>query len=562
MRGDYGQAMTQNSVELAVIRAWIDADPDPVTRDELKKLVVTMPDSISELADRFAGRLQFGTAGLRGAVGAGPNRMNRLVVRQAAAGLMDWLPGGAKVVIGYDARTTSEAFAIETARVVEAKGGTAVLGNGFVPTPALAFAVTNHEADAGVMVTASHNPAGDNGYKVYLNDGAQLVSPADTEIEEAISIVAANGFDPGEPYLADPVDFLTPYIDAMHAVLGASVPGARPLKVVYSAMHGVGSEGIHKLFGRLGLDELIVVPEQDEPDGTFPTAPFPNPEEAGALDLAFALAKEVEADFVIANDPDADRLALAVNGPTGWGRLTGDQLGLLLADSVLDHTDGDDRIVASSLVSSSSLGVLAAARGVAYQSTLTGFKWIVKVGRPGSGKRLVFGYEEALGYCVSTKVLDKDGISAAAELVRRAQELSMVGSDLPGRLAEIFAEIGVFVTDQHVERVEGSGAQEKLTAIMASLRSDPPTTIGSRVISVEDLLGDVDKDADVLTYRLEDGSRIILRPSGTEPKLKAYLEATAPPTGDVAQVAAVEIELQQRLDKLKGSVAELIGNRT
>jgi phosphomannomutase len=427
-----------------------------------------------------------------------------------------------------------------------------------MPTPALAHAVTANQAHAGVMVTASHNPRGDNGYKVYMADGAQLIPPADAEIEAAI-VAAAETTLVLDVERQPRVDMVTPYLDAVerHLVAETDEPD---LTVVYTAMHGVGSAALRALFARLGLPAPIVVPDQDEPDGTFPTTAFPNPEEPGALDLAFALAESVGADVVIANDPDADRLGIAVPGPEGWARLTGDELGLLLADSLLRRTTGDDRIVASSLVSSSALEALAARHGVPHEATLTGFKWVARVGQD-TGRRLVFGYEEALGYAVTPAVHDKDGITAAAELVHLAADRKRRGSDLRGLLDELMAEIGVFVTAQRTKRVEGSGPLERLAAAMASLRSAPPPEIGGvSITATEDLLlGDGLPPSDVLIYRLLDGSRVILRPSGTEPKLKAYLEVTAPagPDGPAATRAA----LTGRIRSLADSVEELLETR-
>ncbi len=538
------------------IDEWVRADPDPGTRAEVARLVEDGDDL--GLADRFTRRLEFGTAGLRGAEGAGPNRMNRLVVRQTAAGLMRWLPDGATVVIGYDARPTSEAFADETAAVVGHFGGVPVVGQGPMPTPALAHAVMAHGAHAGVMVTASHNPRGDNGYKVYMADGAQLIPPADAEIEAAI-VAAAETTLALDVERQPRVDMVTPYLDAVERHLVA-LSDQSDLRIVYTAMHGVGSAALRALFARLGLPAPVVVSEQDEPDGTFPTTAFPNPEEPGALDLAFALADRVGADLVIANDPDADRLGIALPGPEGWARLTGDELGLLLADSLLRRTTGDDRIVASSLVSSSALEVLAARHGVPHESTLTGFKWVARVGRD-SGRRLVFGYEEALGYAVTPAVHDKDGITAAAELVHIAADRKRQGSDLRELLDEIMAEIGVFVTAQRTQRVEGTGPLERLAAAMASLRSTPPPDIGGvSITATEDLLvGDVLPPSDVLIYRLLDGSRVILRPSGTEPKLKAYLEVTAPAGPD--GTAATRSVLTGRIGSLAESVEELLEAR-
>ncbi|MDH3754338.1 MAG: phospho-sugar mutase [Acidimicrobiia bacterium] len=540
----------------ASVDRWRRADPDPVTAAELDALVAAR--DVAELADRFSGRLRFGTAGLRGAVGAGPNRMNRLLVRYAAAGLMRWLGEGAKVVIGFDARPTSESFAAETATVVAALGGHAIVGAGPLPTPALAHAVLDRAADAGVMVTASHNPPGDNGYKVYLADGAQLIPPADSEIEAEIARAAAEGFVPPEVDASRTetgADFVGAYLDAMVATLPSAPPNAADLRLVYTPLHGVGWKPLVELFDRLGFPPLHVVPAQAEPDGTFPTTSFPNPEEPGALDLAFELATDLGADLIIANDPDADRLGVAIARRDGWQRLTGDELGLLLADRVLSSTSGVDRVVASSIVSSRSLAALAEARGVAYEPTLTGFKWIVRPGLAGDGRNFVFGYEEALGYAVSPLVRDKDGLSAAVQLVALAADLAARGRTLDDRLDELAAEIGLFVTAQRVERVEGAGASAALAAAMAALRADPPGDVGGvGVARVDDLAeGATLPPTDALILSLDDGSRIVLRPSGTEPKLKAYLEVQ----GDVAE----RDELDARIQRLADDTADLVRSR-
>ena len=393
-----------------VVLRWISDDPDPRTRQELSRLMAT--HEWEEIDDRFAGRLQFGTAGLRGALGGGPNRMNRATVTRAAAGLAAFVTahgGGRGVVVGFDARHDSDMFAIDTVEVMRGAGIDAYLFPRPVPTPVLAYAILRLGCSAGVMVTASHNPAADNGYKVYLGDGSQIVPPADTEISTAMDAVGRLADVPRAPgWTVLGNDLVEAYIAA---VAGQTLTAARDLSVAYTPLHGVGRDVLLPAFARAGFAVPAVVPEQAAPDPDFPTVPFPNPEEPGAMDLAVALG--ATADIVIANDPDADRCCVAV----GERVLTGDELGALLADQVLRNTRGSDRLVVTTIVSSTLLRRMATAHGVHYAETLTGFKWIVRANPPGT--RFVFGYEEALGYCIGAVngpgvVRDKDGIGAAA----------------------------------------------------------------------------------------------------------------------------------------------------
>jgi phosphomannomutase len=537
--------------------AWIADDPDPRTRNELSRLIATK--DWDEIADRFAGRLQFGTAGLRGALGAGPNRMNRATVTRAAAGLAAYVQanGGGRVVVGFDARHDSDMFAFDTVEVLRGAGLEASLLPRPVPTPVLAYAVLRLGCAAGVMVTASHNPATDNGYKVYLGDGSQIVPPADAEISacmDAVGRLADVARGKGWAVVGD--ELLEAYIAA---VAGQSLTSERDLVVAYTPLHGVGRDVVLRAFSRAGFAAPLVVAEQAAPDPEFPTVPFPNPEEPGAMDLALALGAASDADLVIANDPDADRCCVAVGGRI----LTGDELGALLADHVLRHTSGDDRLVATTIVSSSLLGRIAAAHGVRYVETLTGFKWIVRASSPGS--RFVFGYEEALGYCIGAVrgpgvVRDKDGISAALAVAELAADLKVQGRSLIDRLDELAWEYGLHATAQWSVRVS---ALEEITEAMATLRAARPVTLGGLPVArTVDLLSASTglPPTDGVTFWLgaeaDPHGWVVVRPSGTEPKLKAYLELVVPVTTSVADART---EAAPVLAAIKASLQEITG---
>ena len=497
--------------------AWIDDDVDPAAAAELQALLDEGGPGAAELADRFAGPLTFGTAGLRGPLRAGPNGMNRTVVRRAAAGLATWLAdhghGGEPVVVGFDARYGSTDFARDSAAIFAAAGFRAYLLPRVLPTPVLAFAVQHLHAAAGVMVTASHNPPQDNGYKVYANDGAQIVPPADREIEAAIQAV---GSARAIPLDEDGVTVLgEELVDAyVRAIAGLVADGPRELRIVHTAMHGVGTQTLQAVFDRAGFTDVTPVPEQARPDPDFPTVSFPNPEEPGALDLALALARQRDADIVIANDPDADRCAVALPVDGEWRMLRGDQVGVLLADALL--ASGVRGTYATTIVSSSMLGAMAQRNGVGYAETLTGFKWISR-----AAPDLVYGYEEALGYAVAPELVrDKDGVSAAVRIADRAARLKADGSSLAARLEDLAAEYGRYVTDQVSIRVDDLSI---ISDTMERIRTAPPTTLLGHDVTVEDLL----PDADVVRWRWPNG-RVVVRPSGTEPKLKAYLEVIEP----------------------------------
>ncbi|MFK4088711.1 phospho-sugar mutase [Kribbella sp. NPDC020789] len=517
----------------AAAEAWLSEDPDPDTRAELQQLLAA--GDTAELADRFAGTLEFGTAGLRGAVGAGPNRMNRVVVIRAAAGLAAYLKANGltdgPVLIGYDARHKSDVFAQDTAAVIRGAGLDAVLLDRHTPTPVIAFGIRHLKAVAGVVVTASHNPPQDNGYKVYLGDGSQIVPPADAEIAAAIAAVGPLASVPrGDDWQTTGDDLLNAYLDRIAELVPADAP--RDLNVAYTPLHGVGRTLVEDAVARAGFAVPSVVASQADPDPDFPTVNFPNPEEPGAIDAALELAQEIGADIAVANDPDADRCAVAVPGPDGWRMLRGDELGALLGEFLLaGRAEG---VAACSIVSSSLLGKIAAAHGVRYVETLTGFKWIGRV------PELVFGYEEALGYCVDpTAVKDKDGVSTLVRVLEMAARAKAEGRTLVDLLDDLAIKYGLHATDQLSVRVEDLSL---IQTAMANLRATPPATLGSHsVVQADDLAqGSATlPPTDGLRYTLSEGARVVVRPSGTEPKLKCYLEVVIEvQDGDVAAARA------------------------
>jgi phosphomannomutase len=537
---------------LDLARAWADADPHDGDRAEIEALIEA--ENRTELESRFAGPLTFGTAGLRGPLRAGPAGMNAAVVTRAAAGLGRWLAeaghAGGGVVIGFDARRRSDEFARVTAEVLAGAGFAVQVLPRPLPTPVLAFAVRHLGCAAGVMVTASHNPPDDNGYKVYLGDGAQLVPPADREIEAAIAAVGpAREVPTSDDWLTLGDDVEADYVAAVvRAVDPSTVPAIvrQGLTVAYTAMHGVGAETTRAVFAAAGLAPPVSVPEQEQPDPAFPTVTFPNPEEPGAVDLLQALAARVDADVAIAEDPDADRCSVLSDGR----QLTGDEVGGLLADWMLRR--GVRGTYAASLVSGSLLHALAAAHGVRFAETPTGFKWIVRAGT--REQPLVFGYEEALGYAVAPGVVnDKDGISAALAVALLAAELRASGRSLTDRLDELAVQHGLFVTGQLSVRVEDLS---RIGAMMARLRSTPPSRLLGREVTASDLL---DETPAVDAVRLlGDGVRVIVRPSGTEPKLKAYLETVVPVHEDAGIIAARGRGADE-LDRLRAEMSAALG---
>ncbi|MER6561229.1 phospho-sugar mutase [Streptomyces sp. NPDC001027] len=537
---------------LARAQAWLAEDPDPETRAELAELLDA--GDVTELADRFAGTLQFGTAGLRGELGAGPMRMNRSVVIRAAAGLAAHLTkhghAGGTVVIGYDARHRSADFARDTAAVMTGAGLRAAVLPRPLPTPVLAYAIRRLGAVAGVEVTASHNPPRDNGYKVYLGDGSQIVPPADAEIAAEIDAIVSLDDVPrpedGWQTLDDSV--LDAYLARTDAVLAKG--SARSARTVYTAMHGVGKDVLLAAFARAGFPEPVLVAEQAEPDPDFPTVAFPNPEEPGAMDLAFAAARATAPDLIIANDPDADRCAVAVPHDGDWRMLRGDEVGSLLGAHLVRR--GAHGAFAASIVSSSLLGRIAAKAGLPYEETLTGFKWIARA----DGLR--YGYEEALGYCVDPEgVRDKDGITAALLVTELASELKEQGRTLLDLLDDLAVEHGLHATDQLSVRVQDLSV---IARAMDRLRARPPASLaGLAVTSAEDLTRGTDRlpPTDGLRYTL-DGARIVVRPSGTEPKLKCYLEVVVPVAAH-ADLPAAHIKATALLADLKRDLSAAAG---
>ena len=554
--------------------AWLADDPDERDRVELEALAADDGGAAAdELADRFSGRLEFGTAGLRGTIGAGPNRMNRAVVRGTTAALARWLLGRGRgiagtgaaeagVVIGCDARHRSDEFADEAARVLAGAGIRVHLLPRQQPTPLLAFAVRHLHAAAGIMITASHNPPAYNGYKLYLRDGAQIIPPADAEIEAEIRSIgqlsAVPLAPPDSPLIVQHDDEVArAYLDLICATSPAP-PDAAWLRFVYTPLHGVAGTLAMRAFEQAGFTPPDLVAAQAEPDPDFPSVTFPNPEEPGTLDLAVAQARRSGADLVLANDPDGDRLAVAVadpSAPGGWRTLTGDQLGALLGAYLLQNSPPEpDRLVVSTIVSSTLLSKIAAAAGAQYAETLTGFKWIVRAGDTRPGSRFIFGYEEALGYTVGDTVRDKDGIGAALALLGLAARARSGGESLLDVYDALEMTHGVHLTAQVT--VAGTAPVD----VMARLRAAPPIKFGDLpVATITDLTGGTWNlpSADVLSYSLV-GARVVIRPSGTEPKIKAYLEVVEPVIG--GRLAQARQVAGARLGPLREATVTLLGS--
>jgi phosphomannomutase len=607
------------------VQTWIADDPDEGDRSELRALLdragvhdvagtstAAGEAAAIELRDRFAGRLTFGTAGLRGRIGAGPNRMNRAVVRAATAAVAEWLlaadaearaepagqpPGGARpagprsdgppsIVIGCDARHRSDEFADEAARVLAGAGIQVRLLPRPCPTPLLAFAVRHFGAHAGIMITASHNPAADNGYKLYLGDGAQIIPPVDAEIMDRIAslgpladvrtadlgspLITVHGDEVASAYLDAiagpppdaPVDAMA--APATPAAPAAGIPRAREgeaeLVIVYTPMHGVAGGLMLRAIERAGFAAPLVVKAQAEPDPDFPTVAFPNPEEPGALDLALADAIAAGADLVLASDPDGDRLAVAVpgNSADGWRQLTGDQLGALLGSFVLRTEnvaggDPDPRVplVATTIVSSTLLSKIAAAAGAEHEKTLTGFKWIARAADHRPGSRFVFGYEEALGYEIGQTVRDKDGIGAALAVLAMATAAKHGGRTLGDEYDELETRHGVHLTEQLSPRVPAPAK------VIRGIRATPPAAFGGEpVTAMTDFTaaGTGLPLSDVLSFALPD-ARVVIRPSGTEPKIKAYLEVVEPVR---QELAAARNDAKARAARIRAATEELL----
>jgi phosphomannomutase len=541
---------------LAAANAWRNQDPDDETRAELDALLVGAnhgsAEALDQLRDRFSTRLDFGTAGLRGALGAGPNRMNRVLVIQAAAGLAAFLLARRQhpsVVIGYDGRKNSREFAIDTAEVMTGAGVRAILLPRLLPTPVLAFAVRHLDVDAGVMVTASHNPAADNGYKVYLggvDGGSQIVPPSDGEIATQIDGVAAGDIRKlprSVVYEIAGEDVVDAYVDQT----GALAHAVEPINFVYTAMHGVGWETASRVFASAGFTAPAVATEQLQPDPNFPTVAFPNPEEPGALDLSFARAVEVGAELVIANDPDADRLAVGIPNASSWRRLSGNEVGNLLAWR--SATRAKTGALACSIVSSPALSVIAEANGLQHIETLTGFKWISRA------PNLVFGFEEALGYLVDPDIIrDKDGISAAVDFLGLASELKAAGKSIADHLEDFADAFGAYASSQISLRFSDL---TEIPRVMNSLRASLPEHVGGHAVrQVDDFehgFGGFGPN-DILRIWMADGSRVVVRPSGTEPKLKVYIDASS--TDGTAPERMTRA--QATVDRLDAGMRELL----
>jgi phosphomannomutase len=579
----------------ATAMAWREADPDPDTRAELDQLLGAgdARDAAAELADRFEGSLAFGTAGIRAAMGAGPMRMNRLVAGRVAAGLARYIaatdPAAAAdgVVIGYDGRAKSEVFAADVARILSRAAVRVSMLPGPLPTPVLAFSVRHLHAAYGVMVTASHNPRQDNGIKVYVRDGGQLLPPADSDIASFIDEVdplrLPAGWAEGPFEFASADDSVSAYITAVSA--GGRRPGPGPgLTVVHTALHGVGDATLRAVLASAGWPAPVPVAAQQHPDPDFPTVPYPNPEEPGVLDLAAATAEREGADLVLANDPDADRLAVMVPGPEGWRMLAGDELGALLGYAVLTRLGGGGAdggadadaggrppVVATTVVSGSLLRRLAQAAGVRCVTTLTGFKWIARAG--GGDGALVYGYEQALGYAVRPDlVADKDGISAALLVLQLAAEEARQGRALADRLDDLALAHGVHVTRQRSLRADGAAGLAQLADAVEQVRNQPPRLLAGQPVTVTDLRegaeGVVDlaggraercpgqpiPPANVLIWRVGDDARLMIRPSGTEPELKLYAEVVRP-VGSRGELAAAREAAAARVGQLLTAAA-------
>jgi len=533
------------------ISRWLSRDPDPETRREVRRLVDS-GDS-GEIERRFGRRLAFGTAGLRGLLGAGPGRMNRLLVRETTAGigtyLLQQIPDGARrgVVVGYDERRGSAVFAEDAVAVLAALGIPTFLVGRPLPTPLCSFAVKDRGAGAGIVITASHNPPEYNGIKVFWENSAQILHPVDAGIAAAIekaSYEPLPWIDPGAARRRGLVvtlgeDLVERYLVGLRELsVHESEPSRARFPIAYTPLHGVGAAIVEEALKRAGFERVDTVASQREPDGEFPTVRFPNPEEPGAMDAVVALAEEVQAELAFANDPDADRLAVAVRGPGGsYRRLTGDELGVLLADDLLEKTTTGRVSVVTTIVSSRLLGRIAAARGADYLETLTGFKWIINraLEREKEGYRFLFGYEEALGYSVGDLVRDKDGISALVAFAELAHGCRRRGLTVWDRLEALYRRYGLFLTTQRSLALSPDAAE---LGIGGRLRSSPPKSIGGLAIcSTLDLEAGVRRFAggraefadlppsDVLVYELDGGVRVTVRPSGTEPKIKCYYEA-------------------------------------
>lgn len=579
--------MTRGNVTERAL-AWIAGDPDPATAAELRALVDDPGErAAAELAERMAGPLEFGTAGLRGVIGAGESRMNRAVILRTTAGLaryvLDTVADAAArgVVVGFDGRRFSREFAQEAAAVLAGAGLPAHLFPELGPTPLVPFAMLDLGAAAGIMITASHNPPEYNGFKVYWSSGAQITPPHDAGIAAAIERVGAARDVPRLDQAAArargllrPIgpELLERYLAAV-AALSLDRSGREGFSIVYTAMHGVGDRFTREALARFGFERVEPVPAQQQPDGEFPTVRFPNPEEEGALDLALALARERRADLVLANDPDADRLAVAIPAPTpaGYRQLSGNEVGVLLGEYLLRRSvaGGDRRLVVTTVVSSPMLGEIARRNGVAYAEVLTGFKWIVTTGQALAarhGLRFLFGYEEALGYSVGTVTPDKDGVSAAALFAELAAVARAQGRSVDDELERLARAYGLWASRQVSIVRKGRDGQAAIAAMMEGLRRAAPARLGdATVVGVRDFLsgvpqrdGTVYPRSNVIAFDLKGGARVVARPSGTEPKIKFYFDLNEP-VADGEPLAAARGRAKTRLDALVAAFREIAG---
>ncbi len=540
----------------ARVDAWMARDPERAARRELGAMLGA--GDAAGLAERFAGRLEFGTAGLRGAMGAGPMRMNRAVVRESAAGIARHLRTasrpGAGVVVAHDARRHSARFAADVAEVLAAHGIPVVLGGAPLPTPVGVFAIRHLGAAAGIVVTASHNPPADNGLKLYMGDGAQIVPPVDAMVAAAIDAVAADGVVVPEGGAPAPVTPLPgAVVDTYVArTLSRVPPPAAPIRIATTAMHGVGGALLARLLAAAGHSDVHVVAEQQEPDGAFPTVPFPNPEEPGATDMLAARMRATGAALGLALDPDADRVAVLVDGPGGVRQLTGDETGALLGEWLLaEVTSGPGRLTVTSVVSSSLLGRIAAAHGAEHRETLTGFKWLSRPAMEDPALTQVLAYEEAIGYAIGPEVRDKDGLSAAVAVAAMASWFATGGRALTDGLDDLHRRHGAHVTDNFSLRDEAPGGAGRRAALVARLSAAPPAAVGGLAVRAARSLA-----ADVLRLDLEGGVRVVVRPSGTEPKLKCYCEAVEPVAG--GDLGGARARAGARLAAVRTGLSELL----
>jgi phosphomannomutase len=563
-------------VTLDRARAFLAEDPDPTTRAELEGLLARAddPQVRADLEDRFGGTLQFGTAGLRGRVEAGSARMNRVVVIKATWGLGRYLLDRSVdatrrgVVVAFDGRLSSRQFAEDAAAVLAALHIPVHISIDPVSTPQCAFTVEKLGACAGIMVTASHNPPADNGYKVYWGNAAQIVPPHDEGIAACIATAppanriarmsppdaAARGL---RTLLGDDVE--RAYLDGVAAIAWHK-PNAVELRLVYTAMHGVGHRTVIRALREAGFHGVVDVPSQADPDGTFRTVAFPNPEEKGALDRAIEVATETKAELILANDPDADRLAVAVNVDGGWRLLTGNEIGVLLCADALDHAPvpaGTTKLVITTIVSSTFLSRMARDKGAAYGETLTGFKWIANMAmeRRAAGEEFVCGYEEALGYSLGPLVRDKDGIGAAVRFAEMARALKAKGTTVLQRLAELAVAHGASVAINWSVTLPGASGMERIKGIMASLRKEPITALDGEAVERRE---DLAPGADVVVCHTANGTRLTVRPSGTEPKIKLYCEMVARVTS-TGELSAAKAKLEAKGARIKREVDTRLG---